>query len=167
MADRQWRAFDADNHYYEATDAFTRHIEPEYAKRTMQWAEVGGKTVLVNRSPNGQYEVYDCLQFHGGSGATLEMRVFSETAIREHLRAAGLHRIRIHASGSDRHGILSGECSVPIVASREPFVLTSSAITELTGQFTFNTRVLRMVRQSRWVRIGRFFGFAPGGSGCF
>jgi len=124
-------------------------------------AEVGGKTVLVNRSPNGQYEVYDGLRFHGGSGATLEMRVFSETAIREHLRAAGLHRIRIHASGSDRHGILSGECSVPIVASREPFVLTSSAITELTGQFTFNTRVLRMVRQSRWVRIGRFFGLGP------
>jgi predicted TIM-barrel fold metal-dependent hydrolase len=47
VADRQWRAFDADNHYYEATDAFTRHIEPEYAKRTMQWAEVGGKTRLL------------------------------------------------------------------------------------------------------------------------
>ena len=47
MTDRQWRAFDADNHYYEATDAFTRHIEPEYAKRTMQWAEVGGKTRLL------------------------------------------------------------------------------------------------------------------------
>ena len=24
-------AFDADNHYYEALDAFTRHIEPQYA----------------------------------------------------------------------------------------------------------------------------------------
>jgi hypothetical protein len=47
VADRQWRAFDADNHYYEATDAFTRHIEPEYAKRTMQWAEVGGKIRLL------------------------------------------------------------------------------------------------------------------------
>ena len=29
-------------------------------------ANVGGKTVLVNRSPNGQYEVYDALRFHGG-----------------------------------------------------------------------------------------------------
>ena len=41
------RGFDADNHYYEATDAFTRHIEPEYAKRAMQWAEIDGKTRLL------------------------------------------------------------------------------------------------------------------------
>ena len=39
--------FDADNHYYEATDAFTRHIEPAYAKRAMQWADVDGKQRLV------------------------------------------------------------------------------------------------------------------------
>ena len=30
--------FDCDNHYYEAIDAFTRHIEPRMAKRAMQWA---------------------------------------------------------------------------------------------------------------------------------
>ncbi len=47
MTGQQWRAFDADNHYYEAMDAFTRHIEPEYARRAMQWAEVGGKTRLL------------------------------------------------------------------------------------------------------------------------
>ena len=41
------RGFDADNHYYEATDAFTRYIEPEYAKRAMQWAEIDGKTRLL------------------------------------------------------------------------------------------------------------------------
>ena len=28
-----FEAFDADNHYYEALDAFTRHIEPAFAKR--------------------------------------------------------------------------------------------------------------------------------------
>ncbi len=49
MADetRQLTAFDADNHYYEALDAFTRHIEPEYAKRCMQWAEVNGRQMLL------------------------------------------------------------------------------------------------------------------------
>jgi predicted TIM-barrel fold metal-dependent hydrolase len=41
------QAFDADNHYYEATDAFTRHIDPKMARRAMQWAEVGGKTRLL------------------------------------------------------------------------------------------------------------------------
>ena len=40
-------AFDADNHYYEATDAFTRHIEPSMAKRAMQWAEIDGKQRLL------------------------------------------------------------------------------------------------------------------------
>ncbi len=39
--------FDADNHYYEATDAYTRHIDPKLAKRTMQWAEVDGRTRLL------------------------------------------------------------------------------------------------------------------------
>jgi predicted TIM-barrel fold metal-dependent hydrolase len=39
--------FDADNHYYEATDAFTRHLDPALRKRTMQWAEVDGKTRLL------------------------------------------------------------------------------------------------------------------------
>ena len=41
------RGFDADNHYYEALDAFTRHIEPAFAKRCMQWATVDGKTRLL------------------------------------------------------------------------------------------------------------------------
>jgi predicted TIM-barrel fold metal-dependent hydrolase len=47
MAVEGLRAFDADNHYYEALDAFTRHIEPEFAKRCMQWAQVGGRTRLL------------------------------------------------------------------------------------------------------------------------
>ncbi len=39
--------FDCDNHYYEALDAFTRHIEPEYRKRAMQWAQIDGRTRLL------------------------------------------------------------------------------------------------------------------------
>jgi predicted TIM-barrel fold metal-dependent hydrolase len=40
-------AFDADNHYYEATDAYTRHIAPGMAKRAMQWAEIDGRPRLL------------------------------------------------------------------------------------------------------------------------
>jgi predicted TIM-barrel fold metal-dependent hydrolase len=47
MLPQGFRAFDADNHYYEALDAFTRHIEPEFRKRCMQWAQVDGKTRLL------------------------------------------------------------------------------------------------------------------------
>ena len=39
--------FDADQHYYEATDAFTRHLDPKWAGRTMQWAEIRGKQRLL------------------------------------------------------------------------------------------------------------------------
>jgi predicted TIM-barrel fold metal-dependent hydrolase len=35
--------FDADNHYYEALDAFTRHLDPAWAARCVQWCEVGGR----------------------------------------------------------------------------------------------------------------------------
>jgi predicted TIM-barrel fold metal-dependent hydrolase len=41
------RAFDADNHYYEAPDAFIRHIEPAMAKRAMQWADLNGRPRLL------------------------------------------------------------------------------------------------------------------------
>lgn len=40
-------AIDADNHYYEAPDAFIRHIEPNMARRAMQWATVEGKQRLL------------------------------------------------------------------------------------------------------------------------
>jgi predicted TIM-barrel fold metal-dependent hydrolase len=45
--DVDFLGFDADNHYYEAVDAFTRHIDPAFAKRTMQWAEIGGRQRLL------------------------------------------------------------------------------------------------------------------------
>jgi predicted TIM-barrel fold metal-dependent hydrolase len=47
MTGLPFRAFDADNHYYEAEDAFTRHIDPGMAKRCMQWADVNGKKRLL------------------------------------------------------------------------------------------------------------------------
>jgi predicted TIM-barrel fold metal-dependent hydrolase len=39
--------FDADNHYYEALDAFTRYLEPSMRKRTMQWATIDGRQRLI------------------------------------------------------------------------------------------------------------------------
>ena len=46
MAAIDFEAFDADNHYYEATDAFTRHLPPE-RPRFVQWAEINGKQRMV------------------------------------------------------------------------------------------------------------------------
>ena len=38
--------FDADNHYYEATDAFIRHL-PEHRSKLVQWANVDGKQRMI------------------------------------------------------------------------------------------------------------------------
>ncbi len=35
--------FDADNHYYEALDAFTRHLDPALGPRVIEWVEIGGR----------------------------------------------------------------------------------------------------------------------------
>jgi len=38
---------DADNHYYEALDAFTRHLDPAVAKRCVQWCDIDGRKYHV------------------------------------------------------------------------------------------------------------------------
>jgi predicted TIM-barrel fold metal-dependent hydrolase len=47
VPDLDYRPFDADNHYYEALDAFTRHLDPRYGPRTIQWAEIGKRKYHV------------------------------------------------------------------------------------------------------------------------
>jgi predicted TIM-barrel fold metal-dependent hydrolase len=38
---------DADNHFYETPDAFTRHLPKEMRRRGIEWAEVNGRTRLL------------------------------------------------------------------------------------------------------------------------
>ena len=47
MTPSPFTAFDADNHYYEAEDAFTRHADPKLANRAVQWVEMNGKRRLL------------------------------------------------------------------------------------------------------------------------
>ena len=46
MATVDFAAFDADNHYYEAIDAFTRHL-PAHRSKLVTWATINGKPRLV------------------------------------------------------------------------------------------------------------------------
>jgi len=39
--------FDADNHYYEPVEAFTRHLDPAMRRRSLQWAQLDGRTRLL------------------------------------------------------------------------------------------------------------------------
>ncbi len=47
MSDLDFLAFDADNHYYEALDAFTRHLDPKLGSRIVQWAQIDGRMYHV------------------------------------------------------------------------------------------------------------------------
>ena len=47
MADIDFKAFDCDHHYYEAEDAFTRHIDPRMAERAINWATIDGRKRLM------------------------------------------------------------------------------------------------------------------------
>ncbi len=47
MSQLGFSAFDADNHYYEAEDAFTRYMDPKLAKRGIRWCTVDGKKRIL------------------------------------------------------------------------------------------------------------------------
>jgi predicted TIM-barrel fold metal-dependent hydrolase len=47
MPDYDGPVFDADNHYYEAIDAFTRYLDPALGRRIIQWAEIDGRKYHV------------------------------------------------------------------------------------------------------------------------
>ena len=47
MAQLPFQIFDGDNHYYEAEDAFTRHLDRKMRRRCMDWAELNGRKRLL------------------------------------------------------------------------------------------------------------------------
>jgi predicted TIM-barrel fold metal-dependent hydrolase len=47
MPQLPYEIFDADNHYYEAEDAFTRHMDRKMRRRCMDWAVVNGRKELL------------------------------------------------------------------------------------------------------------------------
>jgi hypothetical protein len=49
--------------------------------------------VLVNRTRDGRLETFENLEFHGGPGSVLEMRVFSKTGLLANCSAAGFTEI--------------------------------------------------------------------------
>src|SRR5262249_23565434 len=47
VSEIDYLAVDADNHYYEALDAFTRYVEPAMQPRCVQWCEMKGRKYHV------------------------------------------------------------------------------------------------------------------------
>lgn len=57
-----YRPFDADNHYYEALDAFTRHLDPRRAGRCVEWCTIAGR----------QYQVVGGIVYKGVKNPTFD-----------------------------------------------------------------------------------------------
>jgi SAM-dependent methyltransferase len=67
--------------------------------------EKDGSFVLRNKTKAGIVQEFNDLVFHGGPGSTLEMRVFAETALIQHLKDAGFADVKVHRRADLDHGI--------------------------------------------------------------
>ena len=155
-----------------ATDGQTREHYPglhEYAT-----VNFGGSPVLLNRKMDGTFEVHDGLVFHGGVGATLEMRQFSQAGLVDKLHQAGFRGVVFGSEPVPLYGIFpEGNFSVPFVARKEPFALPDGnprasrdlamrlQLGELRSKVADLESKLRGVAESRWVQLGRHFGLGP------
>lgn len=84
-----------------------------------------GSYILRNVTKTGNVQEFDRLVFHGGPGATLEMRVFGEQALLQHLRGTGFEAITVHRTPDFVHGVWWPEpWSLPISARKPRSALT-------------------------------------------
>jgi SAM-dependent methyltransferase len=137
---------------------------------------IGDRPVLINRRRDGALEMREDLIFHGGSGATLEMREFGVTALRAKLLGAGFQSVQLLTENLPEIGVLfDHDVSQPLIARKEPFVLDPAARSQLVDAWraaeqevrahqeraeSLQTQV-RLASQSKWVRLGRRFGLGP------
>jgi SAM-dependent methyltransferase len=87
---------------YGKGDKNIEHFPELYDYRIVQR---GSDYVVENVTKDGVVQVFDQLVFHGGQGATLEMRLFSETPLIEAFKAAGLNNVKIYKAPDFDHGI--------------------------------------------------------------
>ena len=67
--------------------------------------ETDGRLVLRNITKAGVLQTFDTLTFHGGPGATLEMRQFAEGSLIEELHEAGFGAVTTYPARHLEHGI--------------------------------------------------------------
>lgn len=77
----------------------------------------GPRPRLINTTVDGEEEVFEDLDIHGGGGMTVAMRFFGEADILRRLTAAGFTSARVHGEHFEEYGILwPMDHSLPIVA---------------------------------------------------
>ena len=122
---------------------------------------VGERMLLINRTREGETQVFDDLVFHTGWGEpSLEMREFSELGLRQTLAAAGFTDVRFQGEDHRAFGILHAETwSLPVAARKDEFAFSLDAARDVVREWgeyklKFNNEMKRLHR-SYWFRIGR------------
>ncbi|HEX6896664.1 MAG TPA: class I SAM-dependent methyltransferase [Bryobacteraceae bacterium] len=134
--------------------------------------QVGGKSVLVNRTRAGEIQVFENLVFHLGSGAALEMRELCEKDLMPMLSRAGFAEVRVHGESYQPFGVLYPEkWSLPIAARRGPYALGLDAVREIVDELAQAREQAARLKshldsrnaQNRpWARLRRAAGRASG-----
>jgi SAM-dependent methyltransferase len=100
------------------TEGGTREHYPNLFTHSIT-QDAQGEWWLHNTTREGQQESYNNLVFHGGPGSTLEMRLFTVSALREHFSEAGFVELQIHDQPCFEHGIYwQGPYSITMSARR-------------------------------------------------
>lgn len=148
--------------------------------------KLAGEHVLINRKADKTLEIHGNLEFHGGIGATLVMRLFSMKELERKLRAAGFTEIAFQGEPVERLGIaFEGPWSRPFVARKQPFAKLPTAVSQAGSQSASKAELdaritrlqkektaleerleraetqLRLAAGSRWLGLGGRLGLGP------
>ena len=151
---------------YSIEDRSLEHF-PDLQEYTV--TQVGARSILVNRTQEGLFQVFDNLVFHldpnlpPDSGVPLEIRQFSENDLMKMLTGAGFAEIHVHGESFERFGIVHPEpWSLPIAARKGTYALSLDSARELMEQWTklqHDVKRLRLVvdaiQSAAWMRLGR------------
>ena len=137
---------------------------------------LGESSVLINRREDGALEIREDLTFHGGSGATLEMREYGASALRAQLLGAGFRVVHFLTENVPESGILfDHDTSQPLIARNHEFTFdhcaghqmvdawqAAEARARLEGERAeVLAERIRLAAGSRWIRLGRKLGIGP------
>jgi hypothetical protein len=131
-------------------EATTVEHYPDLHEHTV--AQLGERMVLVNRTREGQVQVFENLIFHGGAGATLEMRKFTEAGLRTLFTDAGFKSVRIFGEDYEPFGIVRNEnCSLPFAARKGEFAFSRENAAEMIENW-------QRLKMRKWIRLGKKIG---------
>ncbi len=126
-------------------------------------AQLRDTYVLVNRTRDGQLQVFEDLVFHGGAGSTLEIRRFTERDLRALFLANGFRGVQLYSGSVVPFGICHRETwSLPMTARKDPFALKVGAIAELLEQSISARKALEAYSAALQSEHERFVGWANG-----